>query len=118
MEFNCSGCGLCCRKVGSAVKEARAEITLKKGKVDPRTKAVARFPFKTNTDGACSKLDEKGQCSVYETRPDVCRVDKSFELFAEGMTREKYYEANAKLCNTWIRKAGLGFEYLVKEQYT
>ncbi len=117
MEFQCSSCGLCCKRVGKAVKEARNEVMLRKDKVDLRTKMVAKFPFKTNPDGACSKLGEDGKCTVYETRPDVCRVDKSFELFGNGITREKYYEANAKLCNTWIRKAGLDMEFLVTEKY-
>lgn len=74
MEFNCSGCGLCCKKVGQAVKAAR--VALRKGNIDLRTKTVATFPFKTSPEGACSKLDENGKCSIYETRPDVCRVDK------------------------------------------
>lgn len=120
MEFQCSACGICCKKVGQAVKKAREESALRKGNVDARTKAVAKFPFKTNAEGACSKLDENGKCTVYETRPDVCRVDKSFELFAKphGISQAQFFEANAKLCNSWIRKAGMGMEYLVTENYS
>lgn len=62
-------------------------------------------------------IGEDGRCKVYETRPDVCRVDKSFELFAGNRTREQFYSDNAKICNTWIRKEGLDMKYLVKEKY-
>ena len=115
VEFQCSGCGLCCKKVGKAVKDARA---VKPAQRDARTKAVAQFPYKTDASGACSRLDAEGKCTVYDTRPDVCRVDKSFELFGKGQSRERYYEGNAKLCNTWIAKAGLDESFLVKENYS
>lgn len=91
-------------------------LSQNKGQGDARTKAVAAFPYKTDEKEACSML-ENGQCKVYETRPDVCNVEKSFELFANGRTKEQYFSDNGKICNQWIRKEGLGFEYLVTENY-
>lgn len=117
-KFECSSCGLCCKRVGRSVKEARKWLSENKNKKpDARTKAVATFPFKTNEKGWCEKLGEDGKCTVYENRPDVCSVEKSFELFAGGRTKEEYFTANAQLCNSWIRKEGLGTEFLVKEKY-
>lgn len=117
MEFECSGCGTCCRRVGQSVKAARAAVA--KGSKDKQTIAVARFPYKAKEDGSCSKLGEDGKCEVYETRPTVCSVEKSFEAFApKGMKKETYYEINGKLCNQWIRKAELDDKFLVKENYS
>lgn len=118
VQFECSGCSLCCKRVGKAVKEARKWMLDNRGKrADARTKAVASFPFKTNEKGWCEKLGADGQCSIYETRPDVCNVEKSFEKFGGTRTREGFFEDNAKLCNAWIRKAGLDESFLVKEDY-
>jgi len=33
-----------------------------------------------NGDGVCKYLNSDSQCSIYETRPDICRVDKQEEI--------------------------------------
>jgi len=117
VKFECSGCSLCCTKVGRAVKDARSWIMHnKKSKPDARTLAVAKFPYKFVDGNKCEKLID-GKCSVYDERPDVCNVEKSFELFAGTRTKEQYFKENAVLCNKWIRKAGLDEKFIVNEKY-
>jgi len=118
VEFQCSGCGLCCKRVGKAVKGARQwMLQNKKTKASPMTKAIASFPFKFNEKGHCEKLGEDGKCSDYANRPDVCNVEKSFQLFGGDRTREGFFADNARLCNEWIRGAKLDEKFLVTEKY-
>ncbi len=53
-KFECNGCGACCRSIGG--------IT-----------AMAHFD---RGDGTCKHLTENNQCSIYDTRPAMCRVDE------------------------------------------
>lgn len=78
MSFNCTKCGACCR----------------------RAFLLPGFPFPVGPDGACSKL-VNNQCSIYETRPDVCRhsVARVAALGAIGLTPEEYDAASVTLCN-------------------
>ncbi len=53
MGFECSKCGACCRFVG----------------------AVAEMQAYDRGDGACRHLTPGNLCAIYETRPEICRVD-------------------------------------------
>lgn len=76
MKFPCTKCGACCRHLDKSdlYKE------LDRG------------------DGVCKYL--KGNlCSIYEIRPNLCRVDKCYELyFASHMTRDEFYRTNLAVC--------------------
>jgi len=113
-SFACTGCGLCCKNVGEAlenVKNMDSSI--------PFVKAFQDFPFKADEDGACEKLDEDGNCTVYEDRPLVCNVEKMFEKFHKHKTtKKKHYFEQAVICNSLIKKNDYPDEFLVnKEQY-
>lgn len=77
-EFPCSGCGLCCQFVDRV----------------PELKALDRG------DGICSKYDtENRQCQIYDTRPDICRVDRQYKLnYAGQLSWEDFIALNAKGC--------------------
>lgn len=51
-------------------------------------------------DGTCKYLDkETNLCTIYNERPDFCRVDEFYEKnFADIMTREEFYRLNKKIC--------------------
>jgi len=52
-------------------------------------------------DGICIHLAEDMRtCSIYPNRPNYCRIDESYVLFANAMSRIEYYKANAEVCNT------------------
>lgn len=78
MEFACSGCGLCCQFVDKV----------------PELKAL------DSGDGICSNYDlDTRQCQVYETRPDICRVDRQYKLnYAEIFSWEEFTTLNAQAC--------------------
>lgn len=74
--FKCDKCGQCCRNLDKS--SVYAELH--------------------NGDGICKYLDGN-LCSIYSTRPILCRVDKSYELYFKNiMTRDKYEELNHEVC--------------------
>tara|TARA_Y100001963_G_C6537296_1_gene333843 strand:+ start:198 stop:539 length:342 start_codon:yes stop_codon:yes gene_type:complete len=100
MKFLCSGCGACCMNV-----------------------IGSNLPHDEN--GVCDHLDRKTKkCSIYETRPEECRVDRLYEKHFKSkwyhralgerknsdgveITRKEFYKATAKACNILIDKEGL-----------
>ena len=84
MEFLCSKCGACCRNVGNS-----------------------KLP--SDDKGVCLNLDQENNiCKVYNTRPDICRVDKIFEnSFKDIMTKKEFYVWNTEACHWLIDKEDL-----------
>lgn len=76
--FPCTQCGQCCRNVHLAVE----------------TRSLDRG------DGACRHYsDADKRCMIYESRPDVCRVDRQYEMhYAEQYSWEAFVEANVEVC--------------------
>lgn len=74
--FQCERCGQCCRHLD------RSEI----------------YKELNRGDGVCIHLKDN-LCSIYETRPILCRVDESYEYyFKELYSKQEYYELNYKAC--------------------
>ena len=74
--FKCDKCGKCCKNLDKS--SVYAELH--------------------NGDGICKYLDGN-LCSIYSTRPILCRVDESYELYFKNiMTRDKYEELNQEVC--------------------
>lgn len=82
--FYCDKCGLCCRSIGSN------EL----------------YAFLDRGDGICMYYDENSRlCSIYWMRPDICNVDRMYEMnFSSVMTLEEYYRINYEACNSLKRK--------------
>ena len=56
--------------------------------------------------GACCRVVncpylKDNLCSIYEQRPDICRVDKMYEILIKNneITKERWYEINKIVCN-------------------
>ena len=80
MEFKCSACGACCVLAG-------------------RLGLMPADPV----SGSCIHLDPLTQsCLIYETRPDICRVDVMYRKRYHEMTKTEYYKANTLLCHQLI----------------
>lgn len=89
MAFNCTQCGACCR----------------------RAFLLPGFPYPLNPDGSCSKL-VGNLCSIYETRPDICRYGHSrAEL---GLSEDEYARLTARVCNRLQIADGMPEKYRVK----
>jgi|10_taG_2_1085330.scaffolds.fasta_scaffold02032_2 hypothetical protein len=65
--FPCNQCGACCR---------------------------AANPFTGR--GRCPELGEDNLCKIYETRPDICRVEKVWMKY--GLSWEEYEKMALEAC--------------------
>ena len=76
--FVCTKCGLCCRNIDKIPELS----SFHKG------------------DGICIHLSDDNLCNIYSTRPDICNVDKMYELkFKSMMTKEEYEQINREGCS-------------------
>ena len=91
MEFLCSQCSACCRN-------------------------IAHLNLPHNGDGICLNLNKKtNKCSIYETRPDICRVDKMFEKhFKSKMSKKEFFVKNTESCHQLIDKESLDKSFKIK----
>lgn len=103
MEFPCTGCGECCRRL-QAVLEANHEHPVLK-------ELVERFPFKTTESGACEMLTDDNRCSVYDQRPLLCNIKAGGVLM--GVEESKWYLMNQDYCNSMMDEVGLDVKYRV-----
>jgi Fe-S-cluster containining protein len=75
--FECDKCGECCRNLDKSPLYAELD----------------------RGDGTCRYL-EGNLCSIYETRPLICRVDEGYNaFFKDTMTIEEFYSENYKMCD-------------------
>lgn len=83
--FPCNQCGLCCRNVHLA-KETRS---LDRG------------------DGTCSHYNDiQKLCTIYAHRPDICRVDRQYELnYAKQYSWEEFVDLNIQVCHALAEQA-------------
>ncbi|WP_184302887.1 YkgJ family cysteine cluster protein [Roseateles oligotrophus] len=87
--FPCDGCGLCCRHVD------RSDITR----------------HMDRGDGACVYIEgDMVTCKIYDNRPEFCRVDDSYKIFAGKLSLIEYYKENVAICNAL--RAEHGFDYV------
>ena len=76
--FPCFRCGACCRHVNAAQE----------------TKFLDRG------DGTCRHFDSINKnCSIYENRPDICRVDLQYHLnYRDKYSWEDFVAINLEIC--------------------
>ena len=76
--FACTRCGACCRSVSFSPLTA----WLDKG------------------DGICQHLDEQTElCAIYESRPDVCRIDLQYEVhYVRHLSWKEFSDLNLQCC--------------------
>jgi Fe-S-cluster containining protein len=82
LKFQCSQCGVCCKRAG------------KSGFMPDRG------------DGACIYLTKENTCSIYDTRPELCNMEKMWakrnkelDLELRGITKKDYFIENSEACN-------------------
>lgn len=74
--FKCDKCGQCCRNLH-------------------KSKMYSGFH---NGDGVCKFLNGN-LCSIYKTRPLICRVDESYEIFFKNqISYKEYIQRNYECC--------------------
>ena len=92
--FPCTGCGLCCQNISS----------------------VDELKSFDNGDGVCRYFDINLKfCTIYESRPDICKVDKMFELkYRKYFSKKDFYIQNADICNQLQTLSGVVQDFRVK----
>ena len=91
MAFNCTGCGLCCKKMSYILNKPAPYPFLIKPTQD--------FPYGVKEDGSCEKLDENDRCTVYDNRPLLCSIDRLAEKAKLSMSKFEWYQKNYVGCN-------------------
>jgi len=91
MEFLCSSCGACCRAAG---------------KMDG-----AKYGLPIKEDGSCANLIGN-LCSIYDKRPNICRIDVMTHK-KEFQSRKSYYIEATKACHNLIDNEGLDNSYKI-----
>ena len=76
--YQCEKCGACCRNLD------KSEI----------------YKHLDRGDGCCKYYnDETKLCSIYDSRPIICRVDDIYETqFKNIIDKESYYFSNHEAC--------------------
>lgn len=75
-EFKCDMCGECCRHVDKV----------------PEASSLDRG------DGVCKYLTDKNLCSIYNSRPNLCRGEYLYHTKFSGMSVDEYYAMMYELC--------------------
>lgn len=76
MSFHCDKCGLCCRALAFVPQ-------------------LAGFD---RGDGVCRHLTVDNLCEIYDTRPDICNVERMYPHFALQISKDEYYSLMAQSC--------------------
>ena len=109
MSFPCTGCGCCCKVIDWA-----DDIIVRDDPAHPYY-----FPY-THKEGVCEMLIDN-KCSVYESRPLICRIEDSIEYYSQSTNKTEYYNKNIEACHQLIDKFGLGEEwkpdYIIDEDF-
>lgn len=75
--FQCSKCGICCRNIDK----------------------IPELSDFHNGDGICIHLNRNNLCNIYENRPDVCNVEKMYQLkYKDVISRDEYEKMNMEGC--------------------
>lgn len=84
-SFPCTQCGICCQRVHLA-SETR---------------------YLDRGDGVCKHYDAEHKiCGIYESRPDICRVDTQYDLhYASQCTWNRFVELNLAVCVSLQKQA-------------
>lgn len=101
MDFPCSGCGACCRRIKTIVE------SLEEYNNDFYSKN--EFPYNWDESGRCEMLSEDNKCKVYENRPLICNVKEVSSFYS--MSQEKFYLLNASVCNSLMDEDGTPKEF-------
>jgi Fe-S-cluster containining protein len=79
-RFECDGCGVCCRTfpVFASAADAEQEPRIgSEGRALPGHLATSQWAFQLFPlpfHETCCFLDGSSRCTIYPTRPDVCRA--------------------------------------------
>lgn len=116
-SFPCTKCGICCNSVGIWVMKARVILntTTESGTALKTLREAASFPFEFDkTNGRCSQLSRNGNCKVYDTRPLICNIEKTWEkYYSETIAKGEYFKRTADVCNNLMDEGKIHVKFRV-----
>lgn len=83
MGFNCWQCGACCKLVPDFL--------------------LAQNNLPRAPNGGCGHLDENNLCKIYDTRPDICSVEKQWAK-QKKIPYHDYMKLTEVFCHTLEQK--------------
>lgn len=97
--FPCTQCGLCCQNVHLAEETQ----------------------FLNRGDGVCRYYDAESKlCSIYQDRPDICRVDRMYKIHYKNLySWDEFVDLNVQVCeslNSSLRIPTLKMEAIGKRR--
>lgn len=95
-NFNCTACGLCCKRVGKTV--GMAQKSLREGNRSAIMIEAAAFPYSYDEKGVCEMLGEDNQCKIYDRRPLICQVENFGKTFHPNLSQEAWFKLNEQGC--------------------
>ena len=100
IKYPCTLCGCCCKRVDKTV----AQFNLLGFDI--------AFDFKWDKTGRCENLTIDNKCSIYETRPLICNIDKLFHFV--NIPKAQFYAMNIASCNLMMDEDGMNDSYKIK----
>jgi Fe-S-cluster containining protein len=88
-DFKCSQCGVCCKQAG-------------------------KIGLPTKEDGSCKFLSDDNQCTIYDTRPDICNIKTMYnKRKANGMdiSYKEYLKMSSQACNDMMDTYNIDKKY-------
>lgn len=78
MNFPCTHCGICCKNISN----------------------IAELKEFDKGNGICKYLNlQSNACEIYDTRPEICRVDVMFEKnYRKFFGKSEFYALNISAC--------------------
>ncbi len=62
-------------------------------------KGVKQAKNLDNGMGVCKYFDRMSKlCTIYDTRPEICNVEKGYKFFQDKISYNEYLELNYKIC--------------------
>ena len=92
--FNCTKCGLCCKKV---------KLIVESSPIFSDKESQFYFPYSWGENGTCEKL-KGNMCSVYKDRPLICNVDKFADVL--GVDKHEFFKQTEDYCKTLQNEEG------------
>ena len=81
--FVCTKCGLCCKNIDTIPELEKFDMG----------------------DGVCIHLSNDNLCNIYAVRPDICNIDRMYELFYKSiLSKEEYERLNIEGCRALQNK--------------
>lgn len=86
MIFPCDQCGICCKHIDQ----------------------IPQLKQYDSGNGRCKYLLSNNLCAIYSERPNICNVNKMYELHYKGeMSYEEYMAINIKGCKELKKRYGM-----------